>query len=400
MDILFVVLLISYISYKLYMDKREDKFQKYINDIASKEHNLYSREQALKNQKDDLMLEIELQKSVLNDKEKQFERTKKEFKTLVDDTSQSSPWLSNRIADYFQIQDLAKSDYLKNKSHPAYKASDFIKEVSKEKRELMKNNKMLQYQLDFLTSTFPWLEDAMQLETTELQDAVNDITSSEEIKNDYEILSTYLSPEEYQRLSHIDKYQLALDRYLNKPKKSLWEIGISYERYIGYIYENKKYKVTYNGALEGFGDLGRDIIAENEKEILIIQCKYWRKERIIHEKHIFQLYGTMILKQLETNKKVVGIFVTTSTLSPNAKIIAEHLNIKVKENENFDKTYPCIKCNINKSTGERIYHLPFDQQYDRINITIDKGEKYVKTVEEAEKSGFRRAKRHFYEKEA
>lgn len=393
MDILFVVLLISYISYKLYMDKKEDKLKKYLHDITDKEYDLWKREEALKTEKNKFMSEYEHQK-------KELEYQQFEFQKLVDDTSQSSPWLANKIADYFQIQDLAKSNYLKKKSHPAYKASAFIKEVSKEKRELMKNNKMLQYQLDFFTSTFPWLEDAMQLETTELQDAVNDITSSEEIKNDYEILSTYLSPEEYQKLSHIDKYQLALDRYLNKPKKSLWEIGISYERYIGYIYENKKYKVTYNGALEGFGDLGRDIIAENEKEILIIQCKYWRKERIIHEKHIFQLYGTMILKQLETNKKVVGIFVTTSTLSPNAKIIAEHLNIKVKENENFDKTYPCIKCNINKSTGERIYHLPFDQQYDRINITIDKGEKYVKTVEEAEKSGFRRAKRHFYEKEA
>jgi len=41
--------------------------------------------------------------------------------------------------------------------------------------------------------------------------------------------------------------------------------------------------------------------------------------------------------------------------------------------------------------GVKIYHLPFDQQYDRTKIIPDKGEKYVYTVAEAEKAGFRRA---------
>jgi len=41
--------------------------------------------------------------------------------------------------------------------------------------------------------------------------------------------------------------------------------------------------------------------------------------------------------------------------------------------------------------GAKIYHLPFDQQYDRTKIISDKGEKYVYTVAEAEKAGFRRA---------
>ena len=51
-----------------------------------------------------------------------------------------------------------------------------------------------------------------------------------------------------------------------------------------------------------------------------------------------------------------------------------------------------IKCNINTNTEERIYHLPFDQQYDKIKI--DKpGEFYAMTVKEAEEKGFRRAKR-------
>ena len=55
--------------------------------------------------------------------------------------------------------------------------------------------------------------------------------------------------------------------------------------------------------------------------------------------------------------------------------------------------YPVIKCNINQSTHEHIYHLPFDQQYDHCVISKEQGEFYALTVQEAEDAGFRRAKR-------
>ncbi|MFA6944293.1 MAG: hypothetical protein WC220_00200, partial [Pedobacter sp.] len=51
--------------------------------------------------------------------------------------------------------------------------------------------------------------------------------------------------------------------------------------------------------------------------------------------------------------------------------------------------YPVIKCNI-ASDGEKIYHLPFDQQYDKTLIK-NNGEFYAATVREAENKGFRRA---------
>ena len=53
-----------------------------------------------------------------------------------------------------------------------------------------------------------------------------------------------------------------------------------------------------------------------------------------------------------------------------------------------------IKCNINRTTKEKIYHLPFDQQYDNVKID-DVGEFFAMTVQEAEDAGFRRAKRWF-----
>jgi hypothetical protein len=89
--------------------------------------------------------------------------------------------------------------------------------------------------------------------------------------------------------------------------------------------------------------------------------------------------------------QVIPVFTTTVHLSETALLVAEALFVQIK-NLHLDKSYPLIKCNINGK--EKIYHLPFDQQYDRIKIKFKDGECYVHTVAEAEKLGFRRAMRY------
>ena len=49
-----------------------------------------------------------------------------------------------------------------------------------------------------------------------------------------------------------------------------------------------------------------------------------------------------------------------------------------------------IKCNINRTTGEKIYHLPFDINYDKTVIDPAHGEFYAATAPQAESAGFRR----------
>ena len=63
---------------------------------------------------------------------------------------------------------------------------------------------------------------------------------------------------------------------------------------------------------------------------------------------------------------------------------------QVRENFPFQQ-YPSIKCNVSRRNGEKIYHLPMDQQYDRTIIEQERNECYVETVAEAENLGFRRA---------
>ena len=184
--------------------------------------------------------------------------------------------------------------------------------------------------------------------------------------------------------------------------------------YIGYLYENKGYTVEYKGIIDGFDDLGRDVIAKNDKETCIIQCKHWAQYKEIHEKHIFQLFGTTMEywirnfgshEKRNSFKKFIGylnenrlrsIFVCSTSLSNKAKEMAAVLNVEIVESFPIGN-FPRVKCNINYDEfglKTKIYHLPMDQQYDRTTITKSKGDFCANTVKEAEDAGFRRAFRY------
>ena len=209
----------------------------------------------------------------------------------------------------------------------------------------------------------------------------------------------YVPKSEYDRLSSTERDQLALDRYLTR-SLSPAAIGKLYERYLGYTYERDGWKVDYHGIIEGYEDLGRDLICMKGNHVHIVQAKCWSSHKLIHEKHIFQLFGTTQLYLMNLGKTdlfgadISAWFITTTKLSPVAKKAADWLKIQIKEGHALSKDYPMIKCNINQTTNMRIYHLPFDQQYDRTKIVPALGESYAATIAEAEGNGFRRAWRH------
>jgi hypothetical protein len=191
----------------------------------------------------------------------------------------------------------------------------------------------------------------------------------------------------------MERNQRALERYW-KAKKTKWQVGRDYERYVGYLYEQDGYDVAYYGIEKGLEDLGRDVIAAKDRRIDVVQCKRWSAERTIHEKHIFQLFGTVTAFRIDNpGATVAGRFVTTTKLSDRARAFAERLEIRVDEQFAFDESYPCIKCNVSMADGEKIYHLPFDQMYDATVVHAERGEFYARTVKEAEDAGFRRAYR-------
>ena len=304
-------------------------------------------------------------------------------------------WFGALYAETQSLLDDYRSNLLRYKKRPSLKGAEQVREVKKEKRELNKKLKIIEYQLKTYEQYFPIIED---FKDYILEDDTFLIKSDGSVSQDedYDPVQKFLKPEEFKKLPIDRKNQLALDRYLDKTHTKL-EIGRFYERYIGYLYEREDWIVKFFGIIEGFDDLGRDLVCKKGNEIHIVQTKNWSKYKIIREKYLYQHFATTIHYQLQEKiskkVKVKPIFYATIDFSDMAKKVSKALNIQIKT-EKLKKDYPMIKCNINPSTKEKIYHLPFDQQYDKVIIGNNPGELYVKTVAEATKKGFRRAFRY------
>lgn len=304
------------------------------------------------------------------------------------------PYMAQIMADFetYGIEALAKKLDWGYDCKRANKVAS-IREIRKIAKEIVEKNKEAQYQLSYLLKLYPGLEDVIECDFQQLP-----VIELSELK-ECDHVRDYLSNDEYQALSETERNQLALDRYKSSHNKTKWQIGRDYEQFVGYTYEKSGYSVDYFGQEMKLEDLGRDLIATKGNKTIIVQCKYWSLEKQIHEKHILQLYGTVISFCIENKKEVsdvIGVLITNTNLSDTAKTIAEYLKIKYRENVSLGE-YPMIKCNIGRDEfgfETKIYHLPFDQQYDTTKV-FKSGECYAMTVEEAERKGFRRAKKWY-----
>ena len=365
---------------------------------------------------------LDTEKAILEQQKIQFEQrelfikykqeVKESLDTLLKEKSQGFPWLANAIADYYENYDKIFAKYLETKTRPAIVQAERIKEIAKEKKLFKKEFLTTKYIIEYYENLFPWLREYVGFSSDELIEAIYSENISEE-----DPVSFYITQSEFKNLSVTERNQRALDRYWNRDKNP-WQIGRDYERYIGYLYEVKGFKVQYHGIEKVKEDLGRDLICSKGTQIEIVQCKYWSSQKgfPVRENNITQLYGTTIkyfldhrrnnqrinldlFPELLKQTNIVPVLATTAELSNTAQEFATVLGIRIDKIP-MDNNYPCIKCNINFQTNEHIYHLPFDQQYDNTIIDTSRGERWAKTVKEAESFGFRRAWRWKPNKEA
>ena len=362
----------------------------------------------LAQEKSSLHKEYQTRNSDLNVRERILDQRTIEVARLekvVVEKSKSFPWLAGAIADVVLLNNNKIADYLAFKPHPAKTSAQAVREVGKEKRILTAQLKHLQYVINQYEGLFPFLTEFREGEIEETLLEIKD-TYGEQVSPEADPVSVYLTAGEYSNLSTTERNQRALERYM-QGRKSPYQLGRDYELFIGYLYECEGYTVSYFGIENGKEDLGRDLICRKDGNTLIVQCKYWSKHKLIHEKHINQLFGTTVkfyldsaekkgavqqlhlFPQLLTASNILGVFCTSTELSDTARKFAQALGIQVREQVKLG-AFPMIKCHISPATGERIYHLPFDQMYDRTKL--DKaGEFYALTVAEAEAKGFRRA---------
>lgn len=352
-------------------------------DLISTRNNYYD----LANENDKLSRSFEGYKELkeLNTKREES------LKIILEGHKKAFPYLASIMADYitYDIQVLADQlNWGSNKVRAKKVAS--INEIRASANERIAEAKVATYQLNYLLSLYPALEDVLD------RDEYNELDYSDKgylkgsADEEEDPVRLYLSDDEWYSLSEDERNQRALDKYVKSHTKTKWQIGRDYELFIGYLYECGGYEVEYFGEDKGLEDLGRDLICKRLGKTQIVQCKYWSKEKTIHEKHIFQLYATTISYCLDNHmeiEEVIPVFVTNTVLSEVAKRVAKQLKVSYRENKEIEE-FPRIKCN-NGANG-KIYHLPMDQQYDKVQL-IHKGDKRVFTVKEAVDAGFRRA---------
>lgn len=330
-------------------------------------------------------------KAQINYHSHQAELAKKDealARKLLAERASGFPTLFQAIDYYERIRDSQAEDYLRTKPHPAFTSAELVKEESRRRREAEFIQRKTQSIIEYYENIAPFLLDFKEQELEDTDESLREYTEEEA----QDPVTKYLTKEEYRKLPSIERNQMALDRYWSRPNKPKWLLGRIYERYVGYIYEAQGYQVDYTGIIHGYEDLGRDLICKKGKEIIIIQCKYWSQFKTIFEKHIFQFFGTVFqYRDKFPSNKVGAIFYTTTELSDLARRFAGELKIDIEEKFKMPKSYPCIKCNISQVDGTKIYHMPFDQQYDNTLIETSKGEFYCESVKEAEEKGFRRA---------
>jgi len=399
---------------KAKLNQEISEFERYKKEAEEQQNIKLNKAKAeLESYRQEIELQLEEKRKELINLAKSYvsDEAREAIFQLAQEKSQGFPWLAKAYEDYFLLQDLQLGNYLESKPHPAIKAAEDHRQIATERREAEKAARLANYLLDYCRYLAPWLDEYIGLEAKELDEIIKQIHSSWEKKErefDEEV-KRHFGPK-YEGLTPTEKLQKKLDWYWQKPNKSNWQIGRDYERYIGYLYWGKGWDVEYHGR-KGYEDLGRDLICKKDTTIEIVQCKYWARGKIIHEKHIYYLFGTSVEYFLEDfgdkqdfqlavfpsliqKKNVIPKLITTIEVSPKAHQVAKLLRVGI-EKIPFPSgryPYPSVKCNVSRRDGTKIYHLPFDQQYDTTKIEEERTECYVETVAKAEALGFRHAK--------
>ena len=302
----------------------------------------------------------------------QHEEQRAFLQAMLDNRFAGIDLLADAWADYELARAEIDAGDLIRKTRPAYQAADVVRAKGRELAAMRRRAKLAEQLVKLYEWHAPWLAELRDLEAEQgyVKLATTDVDGEDPVAG-------WLTREEYAALSTAERNQRALDRYWRSPRKTRWQLGRDYERYVGWLYERDGYDVSYYGIEQGLEDLGRDVIARRDGTIEVVQCKRWAAEKTIHEKHIFQLFGTVTAMAIDNPGATVrGRFVTTTKLSERARAFAAQLDLVVDEKFPFKADYPCIKCNVSTTTGERIYHLPFDQMYDQTVIDARRGELY------------------------
>ncbi len=170
------------------------------------------------------------------------------------------------------------------------------------------------------------------------------------------------------------------------------DYGRQYERYVGYLFEEKGFAVKYNGIRNGREDGGIDLVARAPLKIRLIQCKRWHVP--VNVDVISRLHGAVERFIYEERKgkspnmrtSIRGVIATTGAIDDAAHEMARHFGIYVMSGLQFER-YPAIKAQRITSDGGR-FLLPFTPGYDKMRLDLKSGDCFFSAVRTALFNGF------------
>ena len=175
--------------------------------------------------------------------------------SLCTEKTEGFPWVANAYADFKQAEATFIENILRFKKNPSIKAADTLKEYKQKLKEAEKRSFIYKGIIDYYETLFPWLIDFRDAPDDVIKQT-SDLPADDKVEDPAQRL---LSQAEWSGLSKTEKFQIALDRYKAR-RKSKWEIGREFERFVGYEYEQAGWDVTFFGAVKGLEDMGRDLI--------------------------------------------------------------------------------------------------------------------------------------------
>ncbi len=115
--------------------------------------------------------------------------------------------------------------------------------------------------------------------------------------------------------------------------------GTDFELKTGKVYEERGYKVLYNGIENDKKDKGIDLICVNSEEIILIQCKNYSKEKSIDHVKVKEFHSNAIIyiEKYTINKEQVKL----KYVVPDKKVF-DNSAIRVFRDDTYNCRYEVI----------------------------------------------------------
>lgn len=188
-------------------------------------------ERIAKQREESVKRTVEEERTKLDEIMKQRES---EILRIVEESKKGNPWLAEAFADYFEFQDLRIAEHLSSKLHPALRAADQVREIARARHEAEKKWRRACYLFRYWQDLLPHLFDFEGETIDDMIATTLNLPEEEEIEEGVDPAVYWQGDAVKENLTHKQRLQNALDNWRRYRKKSNWQIGKDYERYVAW----------------------------------------------------------------------------------------------------------------------------------------------------------------------